>query len=62
MLKIVPSTALHLILNTFFSISSTVCGTKSDAKMTSHPEFGHDTKASEVADAFGDQIRERVGE
>ncbi|KAL1649125.1 hypothetical protein SLS58_001697 [Diplodia intermedia] len=28
--------------------------------MTSHPEFGHDTKASDVADTFANQINGRV--
>ncbi|GME32080.1 Short-chain dehydrogenase/reductase SDR [Neofusicoccum parvum] len=28
--------------------------------MTSHPEFGHDTKATEVADAFSRQIKDRI--
>lgn len=30
-------------------------------EMTSHPEFGHDTKATEVADAFSRQIKDRIG-
>ncbi|KAH7044076.1 hypothetical protein B0J12DRAFT_577997, partial [Macrophomina phaseolina] len=28
--------------------------------LTSHPEFGHDTKATEVADAFPSQIKDRI--